>query len=145
MKKPRIADFDPDAKVPSLKAPLDDMPAIVRVKKELAEAATTNELRGRSAFFPGYKREGSSSAQPKESKLGAQPSSTPSTGSTPSTTRSPVRDVRVPDGFEHVEPRLASNELDLTHQALVDKGGDGVEDGDGRVGRDGRRESRVAS
>ena len=95
MKKPRIADFDPDANVPSLKSPLDDMPPIVRVKKELVEAVATNDLRGGSAFFPSYKGEGSPGAQPKESKLGVQPSSTTRTGSTPSTTRSPVRDVRV--------------------------------------------------
>jgi hypothetical protein len=69
MKRPRIADFDPDAKVPSLKSPLDDMPPIVRVKKELSEVAATNELRGGSAFFPNYKRVESSPAEPHERQL----------------------------------------------------------------------------
>ena len=81
------------------------MPPIVRVKKELVELAATNDLRGGAAFFPGYKREGSPSAQPKESKPGVQPSSTPRTGSTPSTTRSPVRDVRVEPPVPLVPPR----------------------------------------
>lgn len=48
MKKPRVKDFDPDAKVPKLESPLDDMPAIQkpappRRTKTLVEPPTTSQ------------------------------------------------------------------------------------------------------
>ena len=41
MKTPRVTDFDPDAKVPSLKSPLEGMPAIGKpVRKSTEESPT---------------------------------------------------------------------------------------------------------
>jgi hypothetical protein len=41
MKTPRITDFDPDAKVPALKSPLEGMPAIVKPAQKSNTASST--------------------------------------------------------------------------------------------------------
>ena len=60
MKTPRVQDFDPNAKVPELASPLDNLPAIkppVRkqlvssVQQELVNQPHPSELHGQSVFF----------------------------------------------------------------------------------------------
>lgn len=43
MKKPRLTDFDPDAKIPELASPLDDFPVIAKPEKTEKEAPVTVE------------------------------------------------------------------------------------------------------
>lgn len=64
MKTPRITDFDPDAKVQPLKSSMDNMPAIINVKRDI-DASRAKKV---PEYGVAKKTEGS----------------TPSTGSTPS-------------------------------------------------------------
>jgi hypothetical protein len=43
MKTPRVADFDPDAKVPTLKSPLEGMPAIGKPPRQVSKDSPTPE------------------------------------------------------------------------------------------------------
>jgi hypothetical protein len=55
MKTPRVTDFDPDAKVPSLKSPLEGMPAIGKPPQKQLPATpppVTEETPGASATHP---------------------------------------------------------------------------------------------
>src|SRR5919199_29764 len=62
MKTPRLSDFDPDAKVPTLKSTLDDMPVIQKPKPRdvapspsLSTAVQTEDNRlGTTVPVPGY-------------------------------------------------------------------------------------------
>jgi hypothetical protein len=43
MKTPRVTDFDPDAKVPTLKSPLEGMPAIGKPRRPTPEVSSVQE------------------------------------------------------------------------------------------------------
>ncbi len=45
MKTPRVTDFDPDAKVPSLKSPLEGMPTIGKPPRGLPQDPPTTEVK----------------------------------------------------------------------------------------------------
>lgn len=60
MKTPRVHDFDPNAKVPELASPLDNLPSIKPPEKkqihpfiyqELKQSSHSSELRGQSVFY----------------------------------------------------------------------------------------------
>jgi hypothetical protein len=52
MKTPRVTDFDPDAKVPALKSPLEGMPAIGKPSKPNPQLSPTPETENVKADSP---------------------------------------------------------------------------------------------
>lgn len=79
MKTPRVQDFDPNAKVPELASPLDNLPTIKPPQKrqgapsmqqEIENAASQSELHGQSPIFrPQEKPELSNGRTPERSNV----------------------------------------------------------------------------
>jgi hypothetical protein len=97
MKTPRVTDFDPDAKVPTLKSPLEGMPTIGKPSKSTPQDAPT------------LSREVSEEKKEKHQELTDRPTARP--GDEP-TARPPDRvsnkRLLVRRGFEWYEDQLAA-------------------------------------
>lgn len=79
MKTPRVTDFDPDAKVPTLKSSLDNMPVIEKPSKKIADSP-------------------SPSKDDPEQATTSQPTTRGDSTRTPSTPVPPVREVPLVPG-----------------------------------------------
>jgi hypothetical protein len=104
MKTPRVNDFDPDAKVPTLKSSLDNMPSIRKPKPApLPEQAPTAQQPNQQA--------------PERSRAGAAVRPTGTANNTPSPSEAPRREIKPRHPFD-----IYQDQLDLLRKlSLRDK------------------------
>ena len=111
MKTPRVKDFDPDAKVPTLKSPLEGMPAIGKPQRVISHDSPTS---------PREATEENTVPPPQTDRATARPTDEPTARPVDRVTN---KRLLVRRGFEWYEDQLAALKRLSLHEQMEGKEG----------------------